>query len=118
MLDAKPDVKLGNMLLHVNLLALGTLMAKLMEELFRQSGDPAAKADEWLRLFETTAGQMTFASETPEWSDLAAQEFRDILMQHIHRARAVALGQDCDPRAYLRHHGEHPDAPARPLLHG
>ena len=27
MLDAKPDVKLGNMLLHVNLLALGTLLA-------------------------------------------------------------------------------------------
>ncbi|WP_298377464.1 hypothetical protein [Azospirillum sp.] len=106
MLDAKPDVKLGNMLLHVNLLALGTLMAKLMEEQFRQSGDPAAKADEWLRLFEATAGQMTFPNETPEWSDLAAQEFRDILMQHIHRARAVALGQECDPRAYLRHHGE------------
>ena len=67
--------------------------------------DPAGKADEWLRLFEATAAQMTFAGETPEWSDLTAQEFRDVLMQHIHRARAMALGEECDPRAYLRHHG-------------
>lgn len=72
MLDAKPDVKLGNMLLHVNLPALGALLAKVMEELFRQSGDPAARADEWLRLFEATAGQMTFATETPEWEGVTA----------------------------------------------
>lgn len=105
MLDEKPDVMLGNMLLHVNLLALGTLMTKLMAEMFRKDEDPAGKADEWLRLFEATAAQMTFAGETPEWSDLTAQEFRDVLMQHIHRARAMALGEECDPRAYLRHHG-------------
>lgn len=32
-------------------------------------------------------------------------EIRDILMQHIHRARAVALGEECDPRADRKHHG-------------
>lgn len=104
MLDDAPNVKLGNVILHVNLLALGVLVDKLMEELFRQSGNPDDKAEEWLRLFEATADQMTFPSETPEWSDFAAQEFRDILMQHIHRARAVALGELVDDRAFLRRH--------------
>jgi hypothetical protein len=102
MLQDEAKTKLGNVVLHVNLLAMGVLLDKLMEELFRQSGNPAKKADEWLRLFEATADQMTFPTETPEWSDIAAQEFRDVLMQHIHRARAVALGEPIDDRAYLR----------------
>ncbi|MCW2239739.1 hypothetical protein [Azospirillum canadense] len=102
MIEDEARVKLGNVVLHANLLAMGVLLDKMMEELFRRSEDPRKKADEWLRLFEVTADQMTFPTESPEWSDLASQEFRDILMKHIHRARSMAIGEPIDDHAYLR----------------
>ncbi|WP_084536707.1 hypothetical protein [Azospirillum halopraeferens] len=90
----------GNMLLHVNLLALRALLVKLMEERFLATGDPAGKADEWLSLFGAAADRMTFPDATPEWSDLAAQEFRDILVQMIDQARALAMRRPAtDPAA-------------------
>ncbi|MCM8738749.1 hypothetical protein M5E06_32130 [Azospirillum sp. A1-3] len=93
---------LGNMLLHVNFLAMRAIFAKLLEEHFALSGDPAQKADEWLRFFEKVADTMAFPSETPEWSDLAAQEFRDIVMAIIHQARSQALHEPFDPDAHHR----------------
>lgn len=78
------------------------MLVTLMEEMFRSADDPAAKADEWLRLFETTAGLMTFPEASPEWSDVAVQEFRDVLMQTIHHARVLAVRQPFDPEADLR----------------
>ncbi|MGQ9365721.1 hypothetical protein [Azospirillum sp. ST 5-10] len=93
------DTMMGNMLLHVNLLAMRALLVKVMEELFRRSDDPAAKADEWLRLFDRSASRMTFPDASPEWSDLAAQEFRDILVQTIGHARSLAVPAPAASRA-------------------
>lgn len=85
------DAVINEMLVHVNLLATRALLVKLMEELFRQSGDPAAKADEWLDLFEASAAKMTFPNTSPDWSDVAAQEFRDALVQIVGHARSLAV---------------------------
>lgn len=91
MVDQEADAMMGNMLLHVNLLATRALLVKTMEEVFRAAPDPAAKADEWMRLFDRSASLMTFPDTAPEWSDLAAQEFRDILLQMIGSARSLAV---------------------------
>lgn len=83
--------RLGNMLLHVELLATRSLLAKIIAELFALSGAPAAKAEEWVRFYEQVANQITFPGETPEWSDIASQEFRDVIMLTLQLARAQAL---------------------------
>jgi hypothetical protein len=45
---------------------------------------------------------MTFPEASPDWSDVAAQEFRDVLIQLVHQARALAVRQPFDPEAYRR----------------
>lgn len=92
--------KLGNMVLHVNLLAMRAMLVKMMAEIFEQSGDANMKASDWMRFFEKVADQLSFPGETPEWSDLASQEFREVVMITLHQARAQALKEPYDPEAH------------------
>lgn len=88
------------MLRHVQSLAQGMLLEFLLSAHFKHSSDPIKAADDLLAIAEQISDQMTFPEAGPEWSDLAAQEFRDSLVRHIHRAKAVATGEPFDPTAF------------------
>lgn len=90
------------MLQHVHFLALGQIVIMLLSEEFRRSGRPKEVAENWLKLTEGVADLMTFPQADPALSDLAAQEFRDCLVRHVHRARAIATGEPFDPESYRR----------------
>lgn len=90
------------MLQHVQFLALGQIVIMLLAEEFRRSELPKETADRWLQIAEGVSDLMTFPHADPVSSDVAAQEFRDSLVRHIHRARAIATGEPFDPDTYRR----------------
>lgn len=87
------------MLRHVQFLALGNIVLKLLAAEFQRSGKPAEKADEWLALADAVNARMTFPEVEPVRSDAAAQELRDFEAAMIRRARALATGERYDPGA-------------------
>ena len=82
---------------RVHLLALGALLDMTMAKLFSMAPDPAQAADDWLRQVDTVGSLMTFPHLEPVLSDHAAQELRNTLAQHVHRAKALATGQPFGP---------------------
>lgn len=90
------------MLRHIQSLAQGVLIEWLLTAHFSRSPDPAQAANDMLVLAESLSDQMTFPNVGPEQSDLAAQEFRDSLVCHIHRAKALATNEPFDSTAFQR----------------
>ena len=97
-----PDETAERMHQHVQMLAQGILIEWLLAAHFSRAKNPAKVANEMLASAEKIGAKMTFPEVGPEWSDLAAQEFRDFLMQHIHRAKALATGKPFDPTAFYK----------------
>ena len=96
------DERREKMLRFVQFQALGTLVEWLLTAHFAKSGNPEQTADDMLLLAEKLSDQTTFPEAGAEWSDLAAQEYRDTLVRHIHRAKALATGTPFDPDAYRK----------------
>ena len=95
---------------YVQFLALGDIVIKLLAREFALSADANEMAAEWLNLTELVSEKMTFPDLPPEWSDIAAQEYRDSAIRHIRRARALATGEPFDPEAYVQSWRLSPDS--------
>ena len=94
---------------QVQFLALGYIIEMLLAREFSLSANTNEMAAEWLNLTELASEKMTFPDLPPEWSDVAAQEYRDSAIRHILRARALATGESFDPDAYLQNWRLSPD---------
>jgi hypothetical protein len=99
---ARTDKAHEQMLRHVQFLAVGTVVELLLAAHFSRFPDPAKAADDMLGLAEKVSDRMTFPDVDAALSDLAAQEFRDSLVRHIHRSRALATGTPFDPSAFRK----------------
>ena len=95
---------------HVQFLALADLVIKLLAREFALSANANEMAAEWLNLTELVSEKMTFPDLPPEWSDIAAQEYRDSAIRHILRSRALATEEPFDPDAYLQNWRLSPDS--------
>ncbi len=95
---------------HVQFLALGFIVTKLLAREFALSANANEMAAEWLNLTELESEEITFPSLPPEWSDIAAQEYRDSAIRIVLRARALATKEPFDPDAYLQNWRLSPDS--------
>jgi hypothetical protein len=84
------------MLRHVQMLAMGTLIAQLMAALFASAQNPDDVADAWRELMVKVSRQMTFPELPPAMSDAASQELEQCLRNYVRRARALATGAPLD----------------------
>lgn len=96
------DSEEEQMLRSVQYQALCTLVEWMLTAHFSRTDNPASTADDMLLLAERLSDQMSYPDLGPEWSDLAAQEFRDTLVRHIHRAKALATGEPFDPDGFRK----------------
>lgn len=87
---------------HTHMLAMGVLIETLLEGHLRASGDADKASRTLLDRFERVSERMTFDGVHPTLSDHAAQEYRDTLIRHVLRARALATGEPLDPNAYRK----------------
>ena len=94
---------------HVQFLALNLIVTKLLAREFALSANANELAADWLNLTELESEGMTFPDLLPEWSDIAAQEYRDSAIRLVLRARALATGEPHDPNAYERNWRSNPD---------
>lgn len=90
--------------------AFADIVIKLLTREFALSANANEMAAEWLNLTELETEKMTFPDLPPEWSDVAAQEYRDSEIRHILRARALATGEPFDPDAYSQNWRLSPDS--------
>lgn len=90
------------MLRHVQITALGFLTEYLLADHLRRHPDPNQASEDLRVLLEAIGERMTFDGVSPEMSDVAAQEFRDTLVRHLERARALATGEPFDPESFQR----------------
>ncbi len=104
------DVKEAT-LRHVQFLALNLIVTKLLAREFALSANANEMAAEWLNLTELESERITFPDLPPEWSDIAAQEYRDSAIRIVLRARAFATGEPLDPNAYSRDWRLNPGSP-------
>ena len=92
------------------LMAHGYLIDLLLATQFAQQPDPQKAADTLLRLVEATAQPMKVPSLTSAEGEAMAQAFHDTVVNHIHRARAMATGDplptssDASGGATIREH--------------
>ena len=87
---------------RVQVQALSMAVTKLLARHLASGGNTEEAARQWLNLTELESDEMKFEGLPPEWSDLAAQEYRDSAIRLGLRARALATGQPLDPEDFQK----------------